>query len=468
MPKYLLVDIGSTYTKLTAVDLDRGDVIGTARHYTTVQTDVRIGFDKAFALLAEKTGITEYDKVLASSSAAGGLKMAAIGLVEELTVEAAKRVCLGAGGKVDQVFSHHITHADAESINDGAIDIVLLAGGIDGGNEECVLHNARMLGEAGVKVPVVYAGNRVCQDQIREIFARYGIRGSICENVMPRLNVLNIEPARKVIKSIFMNNITAAKGIKKIESELSEGIIPTPYAVLQAAELLSRGYLDEAGLGDIVLIDIGGATTDFYSVCDGMPKRPNVFIHGLAEPFAKRTVEGDLGMRYSVTGIIKNLTPEQIERYREAGFDLPREAEYRRAHTGFLPNDDRDELVDSVFAKLCVDIATSRHVGTLTEHYTPLGVMYYQTGKDLTDVKYIIGTGGVIIYDRHAHDILKTALYAPQKPTELRPRQADFLLDGDYLTAAMGLLGKHHPEVALRIMKNRFKKITGNEYESAQ
>ena len=103
---------------------------------------------------------------------------------------------------------------------------MLLAGGIDGGNEECVLHNARMLGEAGVKVPVVYAGNRVCQDQIREIFARYGIRGSICENVMPRLNVLNIEPARKVIKSIFMNNITAAKGIKKIESELSEGIIP--------------------------------------------------------------------------------------------------------------------------------------------------------------------------------------------------------------------------------------------------
>jgi|SRR5690554_5756557 len=228
MPKYLLADIGSTYTKLTAVDLGKGDIIGTARHYTTVNTDVRIGYEKAFALLAEKTHVMEYDKVFASSSAAGGLKMAAIGLVEELTVEAAKRVCLGAGGKVNLVYSHHITKKDAESIRDGDIDIVLLAGGTDGGNEDCVLYNARMLGEAGVKIPVVYAGNRACQDQIQAIFKEYNIRGWICDNVMPRLNVLNIESARKVIQSIFMNNITEAKGIKKIETEFAEGIVPTP------------------------------------------------------------------------------------------------------------------------------------------------------------------------------------------------------------------------------------------------
>ncbi len=83
-------------------------------------------------------------------------------------------------------------------------------------------------------------------------------------------------------------------------------------------------------------------------------------------------------------------------------------------------------------------------------------------------MKYIVGTGGVIIYDRHAYDILKSALYDAGKPTELRPRKPAFLLDGDYLTSAMGLLGRHHPEIALRIMKKRFRKIVGNDYESAK
>ncbi len=145
-----------------------------------------------------------------------------------------------------------------------------------------------------------------------------------------------------------------------------------------------------------------------------------------------------------------------------------REAEFRHSRPAFLPRDERDEYVDSVLAKLCVDIATSRHVGTFSTVYTPLGVMHYQTGKDLSEVKYIVGTGGVIIYDRHAYDILKTALYDAGKPTELRPRKPAFLLDGDYLTSAMGLLGRHHPEIALRIMKKRFRKIVGNDYESAK
>ncbi|MDD4077486.1 MAG: methylaspartate mutase accessory protein GlmL [Bacilli bacterium] len=466
MSNYLLVDIGSTYTKLTAVDLNKCDIVGSSRHFTTVDTDVRRGYEKAFMLLAEKTNITEYEKIYACSSAAGGLKMAAIGLVEELTVEAAKRVCLGAGGKVSLVYSHYLTQKDAESIRDGAIDIILLAGGTDGGNQECVIHNAAMLGKIGIQIPVVYAGNRSCQDQIQTIFKEYKIRGWICDNVMPRLNVLNIESARQVIQTIFMNNITAAKGIKKIEEEIDGGVLPTPYAVLKAAELLSRGYLHEAGLGDIIVIDIGGATTDFYSICSGMPKQANVLVHGLEEPFAKRTVEGDLGMRYSAAGVLKNLSEEQIKLYREKGIDLRQEANYRNANIDFLPKNEREEYIDSVLARLCADIATSRHVGTFSTVYTPLGVMYYQTGKDLSDVKFIIGTGGVIIYDRRAYDILKTTLRTPQKPMELRPRNPDFLLDYDYLTSAMGLLSMYHPEVALKIMKKRIKKIERAYYES--
>jgi len=129
---------------------------------------------------------------------------------------------------------------------------------------------------------------------------------------MPKINVLNIDSAREKIREIFLKQIIEAKGIKKIESEIDEVVLPTPKAVLDAAKLLSEGYLLEEGLGEIVVIDIGGATTDMYSICSAT-RRSDVLIHGLEEPFAKRTVEGDLGMRYSAPGIIKSLSEQEIK-----------------------------------------------------------------------------------------------------------------------------------------------------------
>lgn len=109
MAKYLLIDFGSTFTKLCAVDTEAEDIIETASYFTTVDEDISIGYHKALESLFEKVGKEiKFEQVIACSSAAGGLKMAAIGLVEELTAEAAKRVCLGAGAKVDLVLSHHI------------------------------------------------------------------------------------------------------------------------------------------------------------------------------------------------------------------------------------------------------------------------------------------------------------------------------------------------------------------------
>ena len=121
MARYLMVDFGSTFTKLVAVDTEIGDIIGTASHFTTVTTDITIGYENALALLKQKIGDVEFDKIIGCSSAAGGLKMAAIGLVEELTLEAAKRVCLGAGAKVDLAFSHHLTNGDIQKIIDNKI-----------------------------------------------------------------------------------------------------------------------------------------------------------------------------------------------------------------------------------------------------------------------------------------------------------------------------------------------------------
>ena len=156
MNLHLMVDFGSTYTKLTAVDLDVCDIVATSKAITTIETDIAEGYHNALKGIYEKLGTDiKFNEVVACSSAAGGLKMAAIGLVQELTVEAARRVCLGAGAKVSMVFSHEMTKSEAEKIRDGAIDIVLLAGGTDGGNRECVIHNAKKLVEAGISVPII-------------------------------------------------------------------------------------------------------------------------------------------------------------------------------------------------------------------------------------------------------------------------------------------------------------------------
>ncbi len=451
---YLMIDFGSTYTKLTAVDIEKGILLGTSQFFTTVQTDIREGYHQALNRLYKIIDPEiKFSKTIACSSAAGGLKMAAIGLVEELTVEAAKRVCLGAGGKVDLVLSHHVTREEILKIKDGNIDIILLAGGTDGGNQECVLYNAKMLGEAGIQIPIVYAGNKECHDDIRDIFAKYDINGYICENVMPKLNELNIKSAQSVIRDIFMTNIIEAKGIKKVEAEIDEVVFPTPHAVLKAAELLSKGYMHDEGLGDLVLVDIGGATTDVYSIGSGTPKRSDVILRGLEEPFAKRTVEGDLGVRYSAMGIVESLSEEEIKIYNEKGYDLVKEAKLRSLQVDIVPESEHDSNVDRILAEISTDKAISRHDGKIEAVYTHIGTMYYQVGKDLSNVKYVIGTGGVLINALNPKDILQKVSFTLQKPLELRPQNPTYMLDKSYILGAMGLLSLYHPEIALKIMK---------------
>lgn len=461
MSLYLLVDFGSTFTKLTLVDSVKEDVIATSSSFTTVSTDITIGYEKALNKIYEKVGNDiVIDKKLACSSAAGGLKMCAIGLIEELTVEAAKRVCLGAGAKVDLVLSHHITKKEVEMIKEKNIDIVLLAGGTDGGNSECVLYNANMLGECGVSVPVIFAGNKCCEDEIKEIFSKYKINGYICENVMPKINQLNIESARDKIREIFLSNIIVAKGIKKIETIIDKVILPTPEAVLEGATLLSKGYMHEFGLGELVLVDIGGATTDMYSICSPSAKRSDVVIKGLEEPYSKRTVEGDLGMRYSSVGIAQALTKEEKRIIlEEQGIDIDKEAQYRFDNPNVVFSDDKGIEVDKILARVCVDKAMKRHVGTMEEAYSPMGTLYNQTGKDLSKVSYVIGTGGILINIKDPETILQEATYKKNAPLELRPTYPSYLLDKDYILAGMGLLSKIDPLLALKIMKKHITKI---------
>ncbi len=456
MSRYLMIDFGSTFTKLTAVDSVKEDIIATASHFTTVDTDISLGYKNALKILAEKMGEENpsFDKIIGCSSAAGGLKMAAIGLVEELTLEASKRVCLGAGAKVELAFSHHLTNSDVDKIIEKKADIILLSGGTDGGNSECVLFNQRKLCERGVKIPIIFAGNKNCTDEVRALAEEYGMNEYYCENVMPRLNVLNIDDARNTIRKIFLENIIEAKGIKKIEGEIDRLILPTPESVLRAAKLLADGYMRESGLGEIVLVDIGGATTDMYSICSPTAKRSDVIIKGLEEPYAKRTVEGDLGMRYSALGVLNSLTEEEIRLIKEEeGVDVEKELLYRHEHVDTIPQDEYQRKVDVIMGRICVDKAMGRHAGKMEEAYTPMGMLYNQYGKDLSKINFVIGTGGVLVHNDDPVKILSAVEYKIKKGLELRPVTPRYMLDKDYILAAMGLLAEIDPLLALKIMK---------------
>ncbi len=135
------------------------------------------------------------------------------------------------------------------------------------------------------------------------------------------------------------------------------------------------------------------------------------------------------------------------------------EAHYRREHVDFIPNTQKDYQVDRLFASLCADIAFSRHVGKIDSVYTPLGMMYYQFGKDLTHVNAVIGTGGVVIHDSQPQEILSKVCESPDKPLELRPKNPELMLDKNYILSAMGLLSIDEPLVALQLMKENIVRI---------
>ena len=453
MKAVLLIDFGSTYTKLTAVDVESATLLGTAAAYTTVQTDINDGLRQGLKRLEEKTGKLEFSECFACSSAAGGLRMVTSGLVPELTGEAAKLASLGAGAKVVGIYAFQLTEDDLEDIKAAKPDIFLLVGGTDGGNTECILHNAKMLATLDCDFPIVIAGNRTAARQCQRILE--GHETYICPNVMPKFGVLNIEPTQKQIREIFLTKIIQAKGLSTAAELLSDIMMPTPSAVLQAMELLAQGCEGEPGIGDLVAVDVGGATTDIYSIADGMPEHMNTVYKGLPEPYAKRTVEGDIGMRYSIQGIvdaaglakISQLSGLSQERIMQLVEDL-------KENTDKVPNGDPElEALDYALASSAIEEAVSRHAGTIEETYTMMGLTYVQSGKNLTKVGQIVVTGGSLIHTKRTAQIAAHALYSPAQPASLRPKAADVWVDRKYILAAMGLLSAHYPQTALRIMK---------------
>ncbi len=461
MSKVLLIDFGSTYTKVVAVDLEKEEILGTANGWTTVETNIMDGLQQALEQLFAPTGQMEFSRVLGCSSAAGGLKMIAIGLVPELTAEAAKRAALGAGAKVLGVYCHELSEYEISEIEELKPDIILLAGGTNGGNKNVILHNAKMLTTLNADVPVVVAGNKSVAPEVVKLLSENKSQVYHTENVMPKLNDLNIDPARAVIRDIFLKKITEAKGLNKANEFVDRLVMPTPAAVLKAVEILGKGTNNEAGLGDLVAVDIGGATTDIYSVGKGEPTRGGVAWRGLKEPFAKRTVEGDLGMRYSAIALVKAASVQEIAGYLQESFSDRAEAEQAildytdkvAQKTDYIPQTQREKQLEVAMAKACTKIGLDRHAGYLETYYAPQGEALMQFGKDLTAVPSVIGTGGVVIRSQAPEKILSGAFFENANPMILKPVKPAVYIDELYIMASMGLLAEEYPDIALRIMK---------------
>ena len=463
--RYLTVDFGSTYTKLTAIDADEARVVGTASSFTTIATDVMLGFHAALNLLREHIGEFDYDELLCCSSAGGGLKMVALGLVPELTSKAAKMAAESAGAKVVRTYAYEISETEQAEIAAINPDIVLLCGGTDGGNKEVIVKNAALICETPGAFSIIAAGNKSASRDLEEIFKHSGKDCVITNNVMPAFGRLDTEPARNAIRDIFITRIVDAKGLTAVQRMTKHEIMPTPFAVLKGCELLSLGTSTTPGIGDFLAVDVGGATTDVYSMAKGAPSLNNVLVKGLPEPYAKRTVEGDLGMRYSAAFLLEEAGAQNIaDACGVASDEVVAWVRKCVANPGTLaPQNSRERAIDEALAGCAVEIAVGRHCGVLEQIYTPLGETYTLTGKDLSETPRVIGIGGVIKNSANPAKILRRAVFTMKNAGRMFPKAPAFLLDKRYIFSAMGLVGMLDPELALTIMKQEMHTLTGDE-----
>lgn len=456
-----LIDFGSTFTKVRLVDLDDGALVAAGQAPTTANTHLLEGWRTARAKLGERARDATRETIRASSSAAGGLRMIAVGLVPELTLKAARTAALGAGARVVGSYGYRLGRREVAEIEQQRPDIVLLAGGTEGGDRDVVLHNAMRLADGELACPIIMAGNKDAADDVLTVLTEAGKQVHRADNVLPELDRLNVDSASALIREIFARDIVRARGITDAEELVGGAVIPTPLAVLRAAEVLAAGSARRAGMGELMVVDVGGATTDVHSIAAGAPRLAQSVLHGIPEPYAKRTVEGDLGIRVNalnVAGLLAQGSPpghwtaEVIARAGEL-------AQRLAARWSTLPADEVDAAADELLAATAVFTAVGRHVGRLETIYGPRGAVHLQQGKDLSALATVIGTGGVFAAGRDLAAVLAAAGADERDPTALRPESPKPYADRSYGMFAVGLLAELDPDAAVALGRSTIVEV---------
>jgi uncharacterized protein (TIGR01319 family) len=283
------VDIGSTYTKAALVDVATGALIGTAQAPTTP--------DVVDGVLAATAGLD--GDVLACSSAGGGLRLAVVGYEELISAEAGHRAALSAGARVVHVAAGRVDEAALARLRAVAPDVVLLVGGTDGGEASVLRHNAAALAGLGWAVPVVLAGNSAVRDEVSGLLRGAGLPVREADNVLPDIGRLAPESARTAIREVFLEHVIGGDRLSR-DPRLTQWVrAVTPDAVLEGVSVLARLRAGAAVPG-VVVLDVGGATTDVYCVPDPDAEQATLGREAVGVPARRRTVEGDLGVSAGV------------------------------------------------------------------------------------------------------------------------------------------------------------------------
>lgn len=522
----LAVDFGSTYTKIAVFNTSEKEV--DLKYVPTTPEDIRIGLANGLGCLSVceennsweplKKAMEKFDIKLPCSSAKGGLKMVTIALCKDESGFAADLASLTAGAKLLNSYAGKLSKEDVCYIYEvDQPEIILIAGGTDkGGDIKTQLHNAKLLAHgakmaiyAKYGVPVIYAGNQDISDDVRSIFESVGVDIRITDNVMPEVNTFNIEAVNEVIRELFQTIIIRGKGFDVVEEYMSAKFLPTPRAAFLGINILAKGYGEEEGLGNIIALDIGGCTTDFFANVSENPlyvypwddpkkrvkrtilKTPNA-------PLAYRRVEGKYGLSYNAENLLeldrfksgkmeKELAVFFRRKYPEYKlredhfaafftetneglvFSLEPYLKWIHAHPTHLPDTEEETAVRAFLAKEIMAIATGNNVGYVKE--TDTYFLQYGVNFFTKDTKLLL-IGGTIYHKckeglaYHFEDlelITQGALFNDDQYTVLRPN-GEVLLDASYLVSTVGgLYGRLDPEGAIRFLKNNLKKLSDIE-----
>lgn len=440
----LVAEIGSTTTAVNAFDNIKSSPVFLGQGLSeTTEWDVEIGLQNALSDLERKLGqkITAKE-TYATSSAAGGLKMSVHGLVYDMTVKAAKEAALGAGANIKLVTAGTLSEFDLRKIKDLKPNIIMIAGGVDYGEAKTALSNSEKIASLQLNIPVIYAGNIANREAVQEIFQEFGQDAFlfITENVYPKIDTLNVNEARKIIHSVFEKHITEAPGMEKIRNFITEKIIPTPGAVMKAAVLMQRA------LGDLLCVDIGGATTDVFSVAEDTEKIGKILT--APEPFAKRTVEGDLGVYVNKDNLIALLGREEIQKKLNLSSAELDEilSEYAK-----IPSEKQIPLTE-LLTMTALDTALKRHVGKIVSLYGSSGKIQAAEGKDLTGVKYFLATGGALTKLPNGKNIIESYLAKKKTDFLLPGEKIKVLIDRKYIMASVGVIADKYPDAAKALL----------------
>lgn len=391
-----------------------GELLGTAQHRTT-PPEVLSGVATVTAVL-DAADLP----VLACSSAGGGLRLAVVGQERLVSAEAGHRVALSAGAKVVHVSSGELSAAGVRALRSARPDVLLLVGGTDGGDEKVLLHNASRL--ARVAVPIVLAGNVSARAQALALLS--GRQVVAVDNVLPDVGELAPEPARGAIRQVFLSHVIGGKGLSRGPRFRRLVSTVTPDAVLSAVAHLASPD------GAVLVVDVGGATTDVYSAVSVVEKSKRA----VALPPNRRTVEGDLGMRVSAPGVVAESVAERLIEDAEASA-LAEAAAHRHSKVDFIPTTAEESRVDQRIAQLAVTIAIRRHLRMIDNQLGPKGA------------GLLVLSGGVF---RHA-----TGEITPPDDPVLRPilRTAKVVVDRESRLGPAGLLTQaDHPSAASTLL----------------